>query len=245
MYSNLLKTFYTILVFSSLISINAYAAWDDKQINNIQNQKITKNNNKKEILANDEIILISDEKMELFLKRYGANAKARLKYIQNIILSLKKASVFEKLYTIDILVNRIHFLPDNKHWKKRDYWATPLEIIGTNYGDTEDMALLKFVLMVKVGLDPNDIKLVRKDTVFKHANRKYSENVSLMYFAKNALKPLVLDYDYRGGDIYKYKHQFNYKIIENTHFKHWKNLFKEDITISEIDQITNNIQTIK
>ena len=241
MYSNLLKTFYKILIFSLFISINAYAAWDDKQIENIQEQKITKKNTKN----TEKIILISDEKMKVFTKRYGANARNRLEYIQGVIKSLENASVFKKIYTIDLLVNRIHFMPDNKHWKKRDYWATPLEIIGTNYGDTEDMSLLKLVLMIKVGLDPHDIKLVKKDTSFIFANKKYSENISVMYFAKNALKPLVLDYDYRGGHIYKYKNQFNYQAIESTHFKHWEKLFQTDITISDIDKITNNIQSIK
>jgi len=53
--------------------------------------------------------------MALFTKKYGKDALKRLAYIEKIILELQNASLYKKLSTIDKLVNRIHFMPDDKH----------------------------------------------------------------------------------------------------------------------------------
>jgi len=229
---------YNILIFSLLFSINAHALWTEKESNYYKN-KYLKNNIKEEIKEVNEISFVSKVTMASFRKKYGKDALRRLKYIDDAIRDLEGASVYKKVSTIDKLVNRIHFIPDIKHWKKENYWATPLETIGTNFGDTEDMSLLKYTLMVKVGINPRDIQLIRKDTPFKRNNKKYSENLSLFYFTKNHINPFVIDYNFRGGRIYKYADQFKYEYVKSSPNKHWNIIFMKNVKSSDIDRVTN------
>jgi len=214
---------------------------DIPQTTNNKNVHLQKNNFKNDIVQKN---FITKETIDLFKRIYGKNAVVRLLYIEQIILGLKDASLYEKLFTIDQLINRIHFMPDNKQWHKKNYWATPLEIIGTNYGDTEDMALLKYVLLLKVGINSKDIQIIQKDIPFDRKHKQYKENISLFYFTKKYV-PLVLDYHFRGGEIYKYKEQFNFTYITTSSNKVWDFIFHEDIKSTEVDKILNYIQETK
>jgi len=236
---------YNILILSLLFSLNAHALWTEKEKNYYKNKYSKKNNNKNDLKKADEIFFVTKETKKLFSKKYGKDALKRLTYFDNAIRSLQGASLYKKLSTIDKLVNRLHFMPDSKHWKKEDYWATPLETIGTNYGDTEDMSLLKFALMVKAGINPSDIQLIKKDIPFKRKNKKYDENVSLFYFTKKSINPLVIDYDYRKGEIYKYADQFKFEFIKSSPSKHWSVIFKKDLKSTDLDKLANLLQEKK
>jgi len=214
---------------------------DTSKTTNNKKELLQKNNFKNDIVQNN---FITQETIDLFMRIYGKNAAIRLLYIEEIILGLKDASLYEKLFTIDQLINRIHFMPDSKQWHKENYWATPLEVIGTNYGDTEDIALLKYVLLLKVGISSKDIQLIQKEIPFERKHKQYKENISLFYFTKKYV-PLVLDYHFRGGEIYKYKEQFKFTYITKSPNKVWDIIFQEDITSNDVDKILNYIVEIK
>jgi len=222
---------YNIFIFSLLFSLTCFAVQDIPKTGN-------KNNVKNDI---DQKSFITRETTDLFTRRYGKSAIIRLLYIEKTILVLKEASLYKKLSTIDQLINRIHFMPDSKQWHKQNYWATPLEIIGTNYGDTEDIALLKYILMLKVGIHPKDIQLIQKQKPFKRRYKTYQENISLVYFRKDYV-PLVLDYTYRGGKIYKYKDQFKFEFIVKSPNRIWNIITKEEVTNRDIDKLLNYIK---
>ena len=231
--------FYKVIILSFVLSSMSHALWTEKEALYYKSKYL-----KKEIKQEQKISFVSQKTMDNFTKKYGKDALRRLKYINEKIESLQNASTLKKIITINNLINRIHFISDIKHWNKENYWATPLETIGTNYGDTEDISLLKYVLMVKVGLNPRDIQLIKKDVPFKRNHKKYSENLSLFYFTKNHINPLVIDYDFRGKKIYKYKDQFKFKYVKASPNKHWDVLFKKNLHSTDLDKISkleNNI----
>ena len=121
---------YNIFILSFILSLNANALWTEEEKNYYKN-KYSKNNNKSDIKKATKVFFVTQKTMKQFGKIYGKDALKRLKYFDNAIRSLRDASLYKKLSTIDKLVNRLHFMPDNKHWKKENYWATPLETIGT------------------------------------------------------------------------------------------------------------------
>jgi len=230
---------YNIFIISLLLSLNAHALWDESRQKYYKNKylkKDTKSEKEKEL-----IFLVSQKTKKDFTKKYGRDALKRLNYFDESIRNLKNESVYKKLKTIDNLVNRIHFMPDDRHWKKKNYWATPLETIGTNYGDTEDISLLKYVLLVKVGLNPRDIQLIKKDIPFKRRHKKYEENISLFYFTKKDINPLVIDYNFRQGKIYKYAEQFKYKVIKQAPNKIWQNVFAKNFSTHSINNIIKSL----
>lgn len=232
---------YNIFILSLLFSLNAHALWDESEKDYYKNKYLKKDTASKDIKNIEQVFFVSKKTKKEFTKKYGKDALKRLQYFDDSIRDLKDESLFKKLSTINKLVNKLHFMPDNKHWKKENYWSTPLETIGTNYGDTEDMSLLKFVLLVKVGLNPNDLQLIEKSTPFKRKNKLYKENVSLFYFTKNDINPLVIDYDFRKGKIYKYADQFKYKFIKKSQNKQWEKIFSKNVKSSDIDNIANSL----
>lgn len=224
---------FKIFILALLFSANSYALWTEAESKYYKSKYL-----KKQINEPKQISFVSEATMDSFKKKYGKDALRRLIYINDAIKSLDGASTYKKISTIDKLVNRIHFIPDIKHWKKENYWATPLETIGTNYGDTEDMSLLKYVLMVKVGINPRDLQLIKKEIPYVKNNKKYDENLSLFYFTKKHIYPFVIDYKFRGGKIYKYSNQFKYKYVKASPNKHWNVIFNKNIKSSDVENIT-------
>jgi predicted transglutaminase-like cysteine proteinase len=54
----------------------------------------------------------------------------------------------------------INYRTDIRHWGKNDYWATPVESIGTLFGDCEDFAIAKLLTLNAMGIDENNIRLM-------------------------------------------------------------------------------------
>src|SRR5262249_39140830 len=41
-----------------------------------------------------------------------------------------------------------------------DYWASPLQTLGSQAGDCEDYAIVKYVALRELGVDPDDLRVV-------------------------------------------------------------------------------------
>ena len=63
-------------------------------------------------------------------------------------------------YSTNQILNRINYSSDIEHWHTPDYWATPIEFIGTNAGDCEDYAISKLFTLIARGVDPSTLKLM-------------------------------------------------------------------------------------
>ena len=179
---------------------------------------------------------IEQETIRKFTKRYGNGALVRLNYLDRKIQRLQSETLINKLSSINQIINQINYASDRKHWKKENYWATPLETLGTGYADTEDIALLKYILMIKVGLNPNNIHIIQK----KYLNKEViEEEIALLYFQNPEEKPIVLEYTKSNEEIYKYDNQFKYKVIKQAHNKLWDNLFTANVSDEDLDKIIN------
>ena len=77
-------------------------------------------------------------------QKFGKKATARLLYWQKIIVDAKGKIATEQLEITNSFFNQVRFLSDQEHWKKEDYWATPLEMLATNGGDCEDYSIAKY-----------------------------------------------------------------------------------------------------
>lgn len=200
--------------------------------------------NNDDFVANDEIkekvkqtFTIQKEIIEQFAKRYGNAALVRLNYLDRALKRLQTKSLTEQLAKVNTLVNKLNYATDRQHWKQENYWATPLETLGTSYTDTEDAALLKYLLLVKLGLNPNNIQLIEKKTSYNSKDFLSSENVSLLYFPDLSKDPIVLDYSQESLLPYRYEKQFKYAIIKKAENPLWNKLFESDMTNQDVDDI--------
>jgi len=180
---------------------------------------------------------IPKEIIEKYTKRYGNGALVRLNYLDRTVRRLKEKTLTEQLSKINTIVNKLNYASDRQHWKQENYWATPLETFGTSYADTEDIALLKYILLVKTGLNPKNIQIIQKKKEFKYNGESNKENISLLYFPKPNAEPIVLDYSRANMPIYTYDKQFKYSIIKSAQNPLWNKIFDNDTENEDLDNI--------
>ena len=88
---------------------------------------------------------------------------------------------------VNTFVNQWAYVHDIQNWGKSDYWATPIEFLERS-GDCEDYAILKFVALKELGVDPKDMRIaVVQDTV-----RQIAHAVLVVYWGEEKT-PLILD----------------------------------------------------
>lgn len=77
-------------------------------------------------------------------------------------ISLIAGTVTEKtIIDINNLVNtKIKYMSDIENYGVSDYWAKPEETLKRKSGDCEDIAILKYELLKKVGVPTKDINVV-------------------------------------------------------------------------------------
>jgi predicted transglutaminase-like cysteine proteinase len=121
-------------------------------------------------------------------REYGEFARRRLVAWQQLIRENGALSEYEKLEKVNTFFNRLQFVDDIIHWKKKDYWATPVEFLATDGGDCEDFALAKYFTLKALGVEENKLNLT-----YVKAIRYNQAHMVLTYYAKPDQIPLVLD----------------------------------------------------
>jgi len=121
-------------------------------------------------------------------KTYGARAGKRTKTWLKELISLKNESEMDKLTGINNFFNQLNFIDDITLWGKKDYWATPLEFIGSNAGDCEDFTIAKYFSLLELGVSDKKLRLV-----YVKAIRLNQFHMVLAYYEKPSSVPVLLD----------------------------------------------------
>lgn len=177
------------------------------------------------------------ESLTLFSKRYGNSALVRLNYITKKIAYLDNKKLVKKLYEINNLINSLHFLSDKELWKTNQYWATAFESIGTGYSDAEEIAIIKYMFLVKLGLDPKKFKFLKISKPLTIKDKNYSENIVLAYFSKKNSSPVIFEYSEDKKQIYKYKNEYKYKELELPNKDYMRYIRTNKISKENVDML--------
>ena len=135
---------------------------------------------------------INKEDLATYNKKYGKKAQKRVLLWDKLIESTKSKKTLQKLKIVNDFFNKIPYRLDKKHWRKKDYWATPFEFMGTGAGDCEDYAIAKYFTLRKLGV-PEDklrityVKYLKKRSKFEQAH------MVLTYYHKQNSTPVILD----------------------------------------------------
>ncbi|WP_415901118.1 transglutaminase-like cysteine peptidase [Neptuniibacter sp. QD48_11] len=135
-----------------------------------------------------ESIRLSKADIEKLGNKYGAKAKRRLETWQNLLTELANESESHKLERVNDFFNQVRFIDDIKHWKKKDYWATPVEFLITNGGDCEDFSIAKYYTLKELGVPVEKMNLA-----YVKALEYNQAHMVLTYYPKPRETPLVLD----------------------------------------------------
>ena len=138
--------------------------------------------------AGDSLFSLSEELLSSTARQYGEPARKRLLSWQSLIVDSGVETDGEKLEVVNDFFNQVRFVSDKKHWKKSDYWATPVEFLATNGGDCEDFSLAKYFTLKAMGVAEEKLNL----TYVKALNYNQAHMV-VTYYASPQAEPLVLD----------------------------------------------------
>jgi predicted transglutaminase-like cysteine proteinase len=143
------------------------------------------------IVASSNFTLTS-EKLPKIEKKYGSSAKIRVELWDSMMESSKNEKILNKLKNVNDFFNKIKYKSDLSHWKKKDYWATPFEFMGTGAGDCEDYAIAKYFSLRELGVPDEKLRITY--VTYKRTNSKYEQaHMVLTYYHKPGATPVVLD----------------------------------------------------
>lgn len=121
-------------------------------------------------------------------RAYGARAGARVTTWREVMAELENKSEMDKLTDINRFFNQLNFVDDIYLWGKKDYWATPLEFLGSNAGDCEDFSIAKYFSLRELGV--SDIKL---RLIYVKAIELNQFHMVLAYYPTSNAVPVILD----------------------------------------------------
>jgi len=134
------------------------------------------------VITIDAVIINSVE------NQYGGKAVKRVVDWDELMLENKEISNGDKLKRANRFFNKIRYRTDWDHWGKEDYWATPLEMLGTNHGDCEDYTIAKYFTLLALGIPDEDLRIT-----YVNAIELGQAHMVLTYYGESKTDPLVLD----------------------------------------------------
>jgi len=131
---------------------------------------------------------ISEEVMAKAERKYSGLIVSRYLAYNKMLKEAEHISERNKLQMVNSFFNAVPFQSDIKNWKQDDYWATPLEFLARNKGDSEDYVIAKYFAL-------KTLKLDTKKLYFTYVNsEKFKRpHMVLSYFESPGADPFVLD----------------------------------------------------
>lgn len=119
---------------------------------------------------------------------YGERAGLRVTTWRNEMSVYKGLSEKGQLTRVNQFFNQLNFVNDDRLWGKNDYWATPLEFLGSNAGDCEDFTIAKYFSLLELGVSDKKLRLV-----YVKALSLNQFHMVLAYYSSPSAEPLILD----------------------------------------------------
>lgn len=137
----------------------------------------------------DAALEVSDALLARVEQKYGTEARGRVETWRTLLQTAQTLPEMEKLRAVNNFFNRyIEFVDDIFHWHQEDYWATPIESLGTGGGDCEDFAIAKYFTLLALGVAEDKLRMT-----YVKALQLNQAHMVLTYFATPRAVPLVLD----------------------------------------------------
>jgi predicted transglutaminase-like cysteine proteinase len=141
------------------------------------------------VFAQVPLNLISPELLALAKKTYGEGIERQLNSWGELVGGSRQVKDLEKLRQINTYFNKkITFTSDAQHWNQEDYWATPLESLGTKAGDCEDFVIAKYFSLIQAGVQEVKLRIM-----YVKALKLNQAHMVLAYYESPRSVPLILD----------------------------------------------------
>lgn len=125
-------------------------------------------------------------------KKYGGKARLRVsnwrKLMSGVNASATPIKESSKLNQSNDFFNQIVWVSDKQHWGKEDYWATPIEMLGTNGGDCEDFSIAKYFTLKDISVKTSKLRIT-----YVKALAYNQAHMVLAYYPTPSSDPLIMD----------------------------------------------------
>ena len=183
------------------------------------------------------LVDVSSDILNTVGSKYGFKAKQKVEHWSEVMDTLYARPTEDQLYEINNFFNRVPYYTDQKHWGKSDYWATPIEMLGTNGADCEDYVIAKYFSLIELGIPDSKLRMM-----FVTALEQNQAHMVLAYYPEPNAIPLILDninprilpankrrdlrpvYSFNGEGLYKAKAQGRGTKLGNSRHKMWDDL---------------------
>ncbi|WP_084618054.1 transglutaminase-like cysteine peptidase [Cellvibrio sp. OA-2007] len=139
---------------------------------------------------------LDPQKMQQVMQnRYGSDGSALLSAWNLMLDKANHSSAEEKLLQVNQFFNRhVRYTEDSILWKKSDYWATPVDIMGMRAGDCEDYTIAKYFSLLQLGIATQQLRLIYVKAQIGGAQSKvFQAHMVLGYYPTPDAIPLILD----------------------------------------------------
>ncbi|TDU18103.1 transglutaminase-like cysteine proteinase BTLCP [Chromohalobacter marismortui] len=124
---------------------------------------------------------------------YGAPGVALIDEWLAMVQRLRDARLGDQMREVNDFFNRrVRWRDDIDIWGQKDYWATPLEILGRRAGDCEDYSIAKYITLKELGVPGNKLRMIYVRARIGRSGRTQAHMV-LGYYQTPASEPLLLD----------------------------------------------------
>ncbi len=140
------------------------------------------------VTAGEAPRIVSPQEIQQATQTYGPLAGKRLEAWQALVDNNINLPEETQLQNVNNFFNEVRFISDIRHWQKKDYWATPVELLATDGGDCEDYTIAKYFTLKALGVSQKKLYLT-----YVKAVRLNQAHMVLTYFETPRSIPLVLD----------------------------------------------------
>lgn len=126
--------------------------------------------------------------VEVVRGTYGDRAAKRVTAWRNGIADYHNLKEKDQLEAVNNFFNQMNFVDDINLWGRKDYWATPLEFLGSAGGDCEDFTIAKYFSLLELGVPDKKLRLV-----YVKAIELNQFHMVLVYYRTPSSQPLILD----------------------------------------------------
>ncbi len=139
--------------------------------------------------------LDSHKMQQVMQNRYGSDGSALLGAWSRMLDKANNSPAEEKLFEVNQFFNRnVRYTEDKVLWKKSDYWATPVEIMGVRAGDCEDYTIAKYFSLLQLGIATQQLRLIYvKAQIGGPQSKLFQAHMVLGYYPTPDAIPLILD----------------------------------------------------
>jgi len=131
----------------------------------------------------------SNDFLAYIREEYGGRARDTMRDWEKLVRNNRGIPEREKLGKVNLFFNkRIWFVDDREHWRRQDYWATPMETMATLGGDCEDFTIAKYFTLREIGVPDERLRLT-----YVRSTLVNTPHMVLAYYESHDAEPLILD----------------------------------------------------